>query len=80
MSQFSLRLPDSLMDEAKQIAEQDNVSLNQFFLAAISEKMGELKTKRFFKERSDHANIEEALAILALQKQGETPRPGDEMP
>ncbi len=80
MSQFSLRLPDSLMDEAKQIAEQDNVSLNQFFLAAISEKMGELKAKRFFKERSDHANVEEALAILASQKQGEAPRPGDEMP
>jgi len=80
MSQFSLRLPNSLMDEAKQVAEQDNVSLNQFFLAAISEKMGELKTKRFFKERSAHTDAEEAIAILSSQKQGETPRPGDEMP
>jgi len=80
MSQFSLRLPDSLMDEAKLIAEQDNVSLNQFFLAAISEKMGELKTKRFFKERAAQADIDEALALLASQKNGEPPRNGDEMP
>ncbi len=80
MSQFSLRLPDSLMEEAKQIAESDNVSLNQFFLAAISEKMGELKTKQFFKERSQGADLDKALAILASKDRGEAPREGDELP
>lgn len=48
MSQFSLRLPDSIMEEAKRLGEDDQVSLNQFFLVAISEKLGELKSKRSF--------------------------------
>lgn len=80
MSQFSLRLPDSLMEEAKEIADEDHVSLNQFFLAAISEKMGELKTRRFFKGRGNPADVDKALEILNAQQAGEPPRPGDEMP
>ena len=80
MSQFSLRLPDSLMEEAKQIASDDNVSLNQFFLAAISEKMGELKTRKFFKEKSRDADVSEALSILASQKlDGGEIKSGDEI-
>lgn len=49
MSHFSLRLPDTLMEQTKALAKSDHVSLNPFFLSAISEKMGELKTKLFFK-------------------------------
>lgn len=64
MSQFSLRLPDSVMEEAKRLAKDDQVSLNQFFLAAISEKLVVLKTRKFFQEKSKGADIEKALSIL----------------
>lgn len=79
MSQFSLRLPDSLMDEAKRLADDDNVSLNQFFLSAISEKLGELKTRKFFQDRAQGADIDKALAILDALPAGEKPRKGDEV-
>lgn len=37
---FALRLPKSLQKQAARIAERDGVSLNQFFVSAISEKIG----------------------------------------
>lgn len=79
MSQFSLRLPDSVMEEAKRLAEDDQVSLNQFFLAAISEKLGELKTRKFFQQKADGADIGKALSILDALPVNEKPNKGDEI-
>lgn len=79
MSQFSLRLPDSVMEEAKRLAEDDQVSLNQFFLAAISEKLGELKIRKFFQQKSEGADIEKALSILDKLQIAEKPTEGDEL-
>ena len=79
MSQFSLRLPDSVMEEAKRLAEDDQVSLNQFFLAAISEKLGELKTRKFFQQRAAGADFQEALNILDSLPMNEAPDKGDEI-
>jgi predicted HicB family RNase H-like nuclease len=36
MSQMSLRLPDSLHKAVKQLAEQENVSANQFITLAVA--------------------------------------------
>lgn len=79
MSQFSLRLPDSVMEEAKRLAEDDQVSLNQFFLAAISEKLGELKTRNFFQQRAQGAEVEDAISILDSLQVNEPPIRGDEI-
>ena len=38
MSQYALRLPNSLMEHVKKLSRQDGVSMNQFMLAAIAEK------------------------------------------
>ena len=79
MSQFSLRLPDSVMEEAKRLAEDDQVSLNQFFLVAISEKLGELKTRKFFQQRAEGADVDKALEILETLPTGGKPIKGDEI-
>lgn len=79
MSQFSLRLPDSVMEEAKRLAEDDKVSLNQFFLVAISEKLGELKTRKFFQQKAAGADIDKALSILDNLPAGETPSEEDKL-
>ena len=79
MSQFSLRLPDSVMEEAKRLAEDDQVSLNQFFLAAISEKLGELKTRKFFQIRGQDADVDKAIDILDSLPVNEPPIKGDEI-
>jgi hypothetical protein len=38
-SKFLLRLPTSVSDTAKQIADQEGVSLNQFISIAVAEKI-----------------------------------------
>ena len=48
MSQYALRIPDSLAGYAKELAREDNVSLNQFIVLALAEKVSALKTETFF--------------------------------
>lgn len=43
MSRYALNLPVQLKQEAEQWAVRQGVSLNQFILWAVSEKVGELK-------------------------------------
>lgn len=64
MSQYALRIPDSLANYAKELAREDKVSLNQFIVMALAEKVSALKTETFFRERAERANPEKALSIL----------------
>jgi uncharacterized protein (DUF433 family) len=43
MARYSLNLPVELKQEAAKIAEQQGVSLNQFIVWSVSEKVGALK-------------------------------------
>lgn len=79
MSQFALRIPDSLAGYAKELAREDNVSLNQFIVMALAEKVSALKTEAFFRERAERANPEKALGILDSVRKL-PPVPGDELP
>ncbi|MDX2141791.1 MAG: toxin-antitoxin system HicB family antitoxin [Rhodospirillaceae bacterium] len=79
-SNFALRLQESLLDEARRVAEQEGVALNQFINVAVAEKLSAIRTAAFFAERRARANIPEALAILARAGRGNPPMPGDELP
>jgi len=80
MSQYALRLPESLFAEAKAVAKEEQTSLNQFFVMAIAEKIGALRTERYFRERAVQANEQEFLAVLDKIKQQAGPvAPGDEV-
>jgi hypothetical protein len=78
-SNFPLRLPSSLLEEARKTAESEGVALNQLVSIAVAEKIATLRTDDFFRERARRANVEKALQLL--EKAGtEAPQPGDEMP
>jgi hypothetical protein len=65
MSQVALRLPDSLHQYAKQLAAQDDASLNQFIVTAVAEKISALNTEAFFQARaasSDRAKFDRVRA------------------
>lgn len=79
MSQYALRIPDSLAGYAKELARKDNVSLNQFIVMALAEKVSALKTEAFFLERAEHADHEKTSSILDSVKKL-SPVPGDELP
>jgi len=64
MSNYALRIPNSLFDYAKQCAEEESVSMNQFFVMAIAEKVSALKTEAYFRERVERADPARAREIL----------------
>lgn len=79
MTNYPLRLPQSLMEEARRIAREEGVSINQFFATLIAERVGEMKGLRHLKLRIASANPKRALELLR-RVPDRTPLPGDEMP
>lgn len=65
MANYALRLPESLFQYAKTIAQEEQVSMNQFFATAIAEKISALKTEAYFNERRAKADIANFDAWLA---------------
>ena len=45
MSNYALRVPASLFAYSRKVAEEEQVSMNQFFVTAIDEKVSALKTE-----------------------------------
>jgi predicted DNA-binding protein len=65
MSTLSLRLPNSLHDRVRKLAEAEGVSINQFISTAVAEKMSALMTNEYLTERAkrgDRALFEAALS------------------
>lgn len=56
MSTLSLRLPDSLHEQVKELARRDGISINQFVASAIAEKMSALLTEEYLKDRASKGN------------------------
>jgi hypothetical protein len=65
MSVLSLRLPDSLHRQVKELASRDGISINQFVATAVAEKMSALMTEEYLREgagRRSRARYDAALA------------------
>ena len=52
MSSISLRLPDSLHKQARELAARDNISINQLIATALAEKMAALLAGEYLAERA----------------------------
>ena len=79
MTQFALRVPDHIMEQAKAAAGEDKVSINQMLVAFIAEGLGHRRGLRMLKERADRADVKAALAILE-RAPDIAPDEGDELP
>lgn len=78
MSNYALRVPESLLSYARHVAKEEQVSMNQFFVTAIAEKVSALKTEAYFRERQakgDLAAFDDWLAAIP----DNPPMKGDEM-
>ncbi len=78
MSNYALRVPESLFDFARKVAEEEHVSMNQFFVTAIAEKVSALKTETYFRERGDRGQLAAFDEWLAASP-ASSPVPGDEL-
>jgi len=78
MSNYPLRLPETLVDDAREMANAEGVSINQFLATLIAERIGELKALRHVRQRISRADPAVAAAVLALVPD-RPPLPGDEV-
>ena len=68
MSTISLRLPESLHNKLRELAQRENVSMNQFITLALAEKLSALATEEYIRERAERADrlrFERAMAKVA---------------
>jgi hypothetical protein len=64
MSALSLRLPESLHKQVKELAEQEGISINQFVTSAVAEKMSALVTEEYLGKRASRGKREAFEAVL----------------
>lgn len=65
MSTLSLRLPDYLHNNIRELAQKEGVSINQFITLAVAEKMSALMTEDYLGERSKRGDRAKFEAVLA---------------
>jgi hypothetical protein len=71
-------LQESLLSEARRVAETEGVALNELINVAVAEKLSALRTEEFFRERAERGNVVGAKRILRRAGKGNAPVPGDE--
>lgn len=79
MSTLSLRLPESLHHKIRELAERDEVSINQFIAMAVAEKAAALLTVDYLEERGRRGSVELFDRVLA-RVPDVAPAAGDELP
>jgi hypothetical protein len=60
---YALRLPDYYKNDIEQV--KGDVSINQFIVNAIAEKIATLKTVDYLEQRAQNGSNEHALSILS---------------
>ena len=65
MSSYSLNLSSDLLEEVQQLAEADRLSLDQWLLSAIAQKIEAERTRKLFQSYAEKANVEKFNEILA---------------
>ena len=78
-SNFALRVPPTLLDEARKAAESEGVALNQLITLALAEKVSAMRTEEYFEERARRADPARVNRILARVGKGNPPVEGDEL-
>lgn len=77
MSNLSLRLPATLHQEVRELAQKEGISVNQFIMVAVAEKASALRTMAYLQRQTRQEALETMHRIL--QKVPDVPPlPGDE--
>ena len=65
MSTMNIKVPNSLLKQAKEMAEQEDLTVEQLINSALAEKMAAWRTVEYLKERaarSDREKFERAMS------------------
>jgi uncharacterized protein (DUF1778 family) len=64
MNVLSLRLPKTMYNQLKTAAKAEGISMNQFIMLAVAEKIATLSTMNYLEERAKRGSREKFLAVL----------------
>ena len=79
-SNVALRLLPSLLDQAREVARQEGVALNQLINVAVAEKLSAMRTEQLLQARAERAGRRATLEVLARIGQANPPDTDDEFP
>jgi hypothetical protein len=65
MSTISLRLPESLHKAARELAREENISINQLITLALAEKVSALAAEDYIQKRAARASKKKFQNALA---------------
>ena len=65
MDATSVRMPDSLRKAVRRLAAEDNISMNQYLITAVAEKVSAQKTAAYIQERIQRGSKVDIERLLA---------------
>jgi len=65
MSAISLRLPNSIHNKVREVAQQEGTSINSFIATALAEKLSAFLTKEYLEKRAERSSEEKFQQALA---------------
>lgn len=65
MSALSLRLPKTLHQQLRELAQEEGISVNQFVMLAVAEKVAAISTIEYLERRAKRGSREQFLEILS---------------
>jgi hypothetical protein len=81
MSALSLRLPESLHEQVRELAQRDKVSINQFVTLAVAEKVASLRTLDYIEQRAQRGSRQQFERVMAKIAEADLePLPDDRLP
>ena len=73
MTALTVRLPNSVHQKIKELAERDNISVNQFIASAAAEKMASVLTLDHLKSEAAKGNRGDFDVLLGLVSRNSMP-------
>lgn len=64
MSALRLRLPKSLHEQLRELAHEEGISINQFVMLAVAERIAAISTMEYLEKRARWGSRERLLEIL----------------
>ncbi|MEA3469365.1 MAG: Arc family DNA-binding protein [Thermodesulfobacteriota bacterium] len=65
MSAISLRLPNSIHNKVREVAQQEGTSINSFIATALAEKLSAFLTKEYLEKRAERSSEEKFQKALS---------------
>ena len=64
MTQLSITIPDSICNSVQALANQENISIDQFVALALGEKISALMTEDYLLQRAKRGRRDKFLTVL----------------